>query len=70
MVGSQHPGAPTQIQEKKPPGQKTLGTRFRLSCKRIFLTYPQCSVPKAEAAEQIKAKLKNNGIERLVIGQE
>lgn len=30
--------------------KQTLNVNFRLNCKRLFLTYPQCPVPRAEAA--------------------
>ena len=44
--------------------------KFRLSCKRLFLTWPQCPVSRDDAARQIKEKLKKSVIKRLVVGQE
>ena len=61
---------PSQHQPEVPPQGRTLATRFRLNCKRLFLTYPQCPVPRDVAAQQIKDKLQRSGVDKLVVGQE
>ncbi len=56
--------------QPRAPANKTLGSKFRLNCKRLFLTWPQCPVSRDDAVGQIKEKLKKSIIKRLVVGQE
>lgn len=42
--------------------------KFRLNAKKLFLTYPKCSITKEEALEQLKAKLKH--ISKILVAHE
>lgn len=42
--------------------------KFRLNAKKLFLTYPKCSITKEAALEQLKLKLK--GITKILVAHE
>lgn len=43
---------------------------YRLNSKQLFLTYPQCSLPKDEAYNFLEEFLKANGIEKILVAKE
>lgn len=50
-----------QLVSNRPKGDKPVKPKkFRLNCKRIFMTYPQCNYDKNKALENLKKKFGDN----------